>query len=80
MYDNATGKAKVIGGGKNAIGDAHTAAMIDIVVKGSQFTFSVNGNQLGTVTDTTYPQGTVGLAVDQGGVIFASNFSLSTPA
>ncbi len=80
VYDNATGKAKVIGGGKNAIGDAHTAAMIDIVVKGSQFTFSVNGNQLGTVTDTTYPQGTVGLAVDQGGVIFASNFSLSTPA
>jgi serine/threonine protein kinase len=80
VYDNATGVPKQIANGTNAVNDIHTAALIDIVVKGSQFTFSVNGNQLGTVTDTTYAQGTVGLAVDQGGTIFASNFSLSTPA
>jgi serine/threonine protein kinase len=80
VYDNVTGVPKQIKNGTNAVTDTHTAAMIDIVVKGSQFTFSVNGTQLGTVTDTTYTQGTTGIAVDQGGTIYASNFSLSAPA
>ncbi len=80
VYDNTTGMPKQIKNGTNAVADTHVAAMIDIVVKGSQFTFSVNGTQLGTVTDTTYTQGTTGIAVDQGGTIYASNFSLSAPA
>ena len=80
VYDNTTGAPKQIANGNNAVTDIHTAAMIDIVVKGSQFTFSINGTQVGTTTDTTYRQGTTGIAVDQGGTIYASNFSLSAPA
>ena len=79
IYDNNTGQPKQIAGGNNAVNDIHGQNAIDIVVKGSQFTFSVNGNQLGTANDTTYPQGTAGIAIDQGGIINASNFSLSTP-
>jgi serine/threonine protein kinase len=79
VYDNTTGQPTQIAHGNNAVNDIHGQIAVDIVVKGSQFTFSVNGNQLGTAQDTTYAQGTVGIAVDQGGSISASNFSLSTP-
>ncbi len=79
VYDN-TGVPKSIANGASAVNTIHGQTSIDIIVKGSQFTFSVNGNQLGTANDTTYAQGSVGIAIDQGGVVYASNFSLLTPA
>jgi serine/threonine protein kinase len=79
VYDN-NGQPKQITGGNKAVDDIHKQTSIDIIVKGSQFTFSVNGNQLGTVNDTTYAQGSVGIAVGAGGIVNASNFSLLTPA
>ena len=49
-----------------------------VAVNGQVFDFSVNGRTLGTVSDSTYGSGSVGIAVDKGGSVAASNFVLST--
>ena len=77
MYNNTTGApTKIATGG--TIGDAHTLMTLDVAVNGSNFTFYVNGNQVGSASDTSYAQGTVGIVLDSGGTLFASNFALYT--
>ena len=49
---------------------------MDVVANGAVFTFYVNSNEVGSVHDTTYQTGTVGIAVEAGGTVFASNFYL----
>jgi hypothetical protein len=54
------------------------SGLIDVVVSGPNFTFYVNNKLVGRANDTTYPSGTVGIAVDAGGSILVSNFALYT--
>lgn len=74
VYDNSTGAPTEIARGR--LSDALGTATVDVVVVGSNFTFYVNGQLLGKTNDGTYSSGTVGIALDAGGTIFASNFSL----
>jgi hypothetical protein len=75
VYNNTTGEPAQIASGRT-IGDAHALMTLDVVVNGVNFTFYVNGNQVGSAIDTTYKQGTVGIALDSGGTLYASNFVL----
>lgn len=47
-----------------------------MAVSGANFSFYVNGQLVGKTNDGTYSFGTVGIAVDAGGTIFASKFAL----
>lgn len=78
VYDNASGNPTEIAHGN--FGDSRAQTTLDIEVVGSQFTFYANGHPLGTANDTTYTSGTAGIAVDQGGTIYVSNFSVYAPA
>jgi serine/threonine protein kinase len=64
-----------IASGQTSI-DAHALLRITIVVVGSNFTFYINGQRVGTAQDATYSTGTVGVAVDAGGAILVKSFSL----
>ncbi len=75
VYDNANGNPTQIASGPS-IGDAHAHVTLDIVVNGPQFTFYANGQQIGSANDTTYPTGTTGIALDQGGTITINQFAL----
>lgn len=74
VYDNITGAPTEIARG--SLGGANGAATIDVVVSGANFSFYVNGQLVGKANDGTYSSGTVGIAVDAGGTIFASKFAL----
>jgi serine/threonine-protein kinase len=78
VYDNVTGAPTEIQRG--TFGDAHATVTIDVVAIGSHFTFYANGQKVGSASDNTYPTGTVGIAVDANGTVFASNFALYLPA
>jgi hypothetical protein len=75
VYDNNTGAPTTLAGG--TLGDAHASVTLTVSVNGQEFDFSANGRVLGTITDATYGNGTAGIAVDEGGVVTASNFVLS---
>ncbi|HEY6540698.1 MAG TPA: serine/threonine-protein kinase, partial [Ktedonobacteraceae bacterium] len=75
VYDNATGEPTQIASG-GPIGDAHSLMTVDVVAMGENFSFYVNGRQVGSVLNAVYAQGTVGIAVDSGGSLLASNFVL----
>ncbi len=77
VYNNTTGEPTQIARG-GTIGDAHASMTVDVAVNGGNFTFYVNGNQVGSASDATYKQGTVGIALDSGGTLIASNFVLYT--
>ncbi len=49
---------------------------VDVVVNGANFSFYVNGKHVGDATNGMYSIGTVGIVVDTGGDILASNFTL----
>jgi serine/threonine-protein kinase len=73
-YDNNTGVSTEIASGP--FGDVHTQVTLDVVVNGQQFSFYANGNELGSVSNTLYTSGTAGIAVNQGGSVTVSNFTL----
>jgi hypothetical protein len=75
VYDNVNGNPTQIASGPS-LGDAHARVTLDIVVNGSHFTFYVNGQQVGSISDTTYPTGTAGIVLDQSGTIVVSQFAL----
>jgi serine/threonine protein kinase len=75
VYDNTTGAETEISRG-GTLGGSHALITMTVVVSGSQFTFYANGRAVGSVSDQTYPSGTVGIAVDRGGSIVVSNFAL----
>jgi hypothetical protein len=75
VYDNVNGNPTQIASGPS-LGDAHSRLTLDIVVNGSHFTFYVNGQQVGSTSDTTYPTGTAGIVLDQSGTIVVSQFAL----
>jgi serine/threonine protein kinase len=74
VYDNVVGNPRELNRGP--FGDIHASATIDVVVIGQNFTFYSNNRQIGSASDSTYPTGTAGIAVETGGSIFASNFAL----
>lgn len=74
VYDNTTGAQTEIAHGN--FGNAYASVKVDVVAIGSNFSFYANGQKVGSVTDGTYPAGTVGIALDAGASIFASNFAL----
>ena len=49
---------------------------VDVVVNSANFSFYVNGKHVGDATNELYSMGTVGIVVDSGGDILASNFTL----
>jgi len=75
VYDNKTAIPTEITNGRS-IGDAHASILVDVAIMNRNFSFYVNGRQVGSVTDGKYSTGTVGIAVDQGGTVFARNFAL----
>ncbi len=75
VYDNTTGNQTLIASGPTNI-DAHASLRITVVIVGSNFTFYINGQRVGTALDSTYSIGTAGVAVDAGGTILVKNFSL----
>ena len=75
VYNNQTGAPIQISSG-GTVANAYSLLTMDVVANGAVFTFYVNGNEVGSVHDTTYQTGTVGIAVEAGGSIFASNFYL----
>ncbi len=75
VYDNVNGNPIQIASGPS-LGDAHARMTLDIVVKGSHFTFYANGQQIGSISDTTYPTGTAGIVLDQSGTVVVSQFAL----
>ncbi len=75
VYDTITANQTQIASGQTSI-DAHALLRITIVVVGSNFTFYINGQRVGTAQDATYSTGTVGVAVDAGGTILVKSFSL----
>lgn len=77
VYDNTSGNPTELTNG--SLGNPHASLLLDIVVTGQQFTFYANGRKLGAASDGTYASGTAGVAVDQGGTIFVSNFSVYAP-
>jgi len=80
VYDNNNGQQRELAKGTGALNNIHAAVTLDIVVSGQQFTFYADGNQLGTATDATYTSGTAGIALNQGGIVSASNFKLYATA
>jgi serine/threonine protein kinase len=78
VYDNSTGAPTEIARG--TLSGALGTATVDVVVAGSNFTFYVNGQLVGKTNDGTYSSGTVGIALDAGGTILASNFALYSSA
>jgi serine/threonine protein kinase len=77
VYNNTTGEPAQIAAGSTGV-DAHAPMTLDVVANGANFTFYVNGNQVGSVSNSTYPQGTVGVALDSGATLLVSNFVLYT--
>jgi hypothetical protein len=75
VYDNTTANQTQIASGPTNI-DAHASLRITVVIVGSNFTFYINGQRIGTAHDSTYSTGTAGVAVDAGGTILVKNFSL----
>ena len=78
VYDNTTGAPSEIASGSLNGAFSNGSGLLDVVVSGSNFTFYVNNKLVGRANDNTYPSGTVGIAVDAGGSILASNFALYT--
>jgi hypothetical protein len=76
VYDNVNGNPTEIASG--SFGEVHAPVTLDIVVNGSRFTFYANGHQVGSASDSTYPTGTAGIALDQSGTIVVSQFALYT--
>lgn len=74
VYNNASAARTQLAQG--TLRNAHTLLMLDIAVVGQQITVYANGRQLGTITDATYPSGNAGIAVEQGGTIYVSGFTL----
>src|SRR5436305_2202275 len=74
LYDNNTGSQTKLTG--DNLGDPHAPVTLTVVANGSQFRFYANGNLLGSINDNTYTSGTVGIAVDQGGSVVVSNFTV----
>ena len=74
VYDNTTGAPTEIARG--SLSGTSGTATVDIVVVGANFSFYVNGQLVGKTNDGTYPSGTVGIALDANGTIFATNFAL----
>ncbi|GHO90998.1 hypothetical protein KSF_010460 [Reticulibacter mediterranei] len=77
VYDNTTGNPTKLTGGN--FGDAYAPITLAVIVNGQQFTFYANGTMLGKISDTSYSNGTAGIAVDQGVRVVVSNFALYTP-
>ena len=77
VYNNTNAARTEIASG--TFGNVHASVTIDIVVNGADFTFYANGHKIGNVNNGIYSTGTVGLAVDAGGTILASNFALYQP-
>lgn len=80
VYDNNTGQPTRFKRGNLGL-DIHSPITLAIVVTGNNFSFYANGNKLaGGAFNATYPTGTAGIAVAQGGTVTASNFELYNPA
>jgi serine/threonine protein kinase len=79
VYDNATGLPTEIGRGAT-FGDVHAPMTLAVVANGWQFSFYANGRALGSVSNQTYSSGTSGIAVNEGGSVVVSNFTLYTTA
>jgi hypothetical protein len=75
VYDNITGCPKQIATG-GIQGNANSSMKVDVLVNGPSFTFYLNDKFVGKAFDEQYSTGTVGVAVDAGGSIIASNFAL----
>ncbi len=76
VYDNTTGTPSQIASGVTSIG-ANALLRMTVVAIGPNFTFYVNGQNVGNAYDTTYSTGTAGVTVDARGTVQVKSFSLS---
>ncbi len=76
VYDNNTGALTRLATG--SLGSpVQDSVQMAVVVKGSQFSFYINGQSVKTLNDQTYSTGTAGIALGTGANVAASNFTLS---
>jgi serine/threonine protein kinase len=75
VYDNASGAQTQIASGATSM-NAHSLLRVTVVIMGTNFTFYVNRQRVGTAYDRTYGTGTAGIAVDAGGTVLVRSFSL----
>lgn len=79
MYDDQTGSPTILGTGSisRPLDGKFT---IDLAVYQNVFRFFLNGQELGSVTDSTYPSGTLGFAVNPEATVLFQNLALYQPA
>ncbi len=75
VYDNITGKGTLLHRQQATI-QFDGLITIDVVVHGNTFTFYLNGQRQGSVQNTLYPNGSIGLAVNVGADIFFRNLAI----
>ncbi len=75
-YNNNTGALNTIQTGSVTFKNPYAPVTITVASNGSQFSFYTDGTLIGNATDATYASGGVGIAIDGGGTVTASTFSI----
>ncbi len=75
-YSNSTGTLNTIQTGSVTFNNPYAPVTITVASHGSQFSFYVDNTLIGNATDATYASGGVGIAIDGGGTVIASTFSI----
>lgn len=75
IYDDKTGHATTLGTGSIPI-PPYNKFTIDLAIHADVFTFFLNGQELGAVTDSTYPSGTLGFTVKPDTTVLFQNLAI----
>ena len=76
VYDNNTGLPTILTQG-SLTNPFQDSVQMAVVVKGSKFSFYIDGQFVGSVSDQSYAIGSCGIVVGPGAGISATHFSLS---
>jgi serine/threonine protein kinase len=80
IYSNTNGNQLSLASGKIPVGkipvEKNSLLTLTVVAAGADFTFYINGQFEGSIHNTVYDTGSVGIAVDAGGKIGVKSFSL----
>jgi serine/threonine protein kinase len=78
VYDSIAGNSKPLTSGKQTGIKTDTGVTLTVAVKGTNLSFYINNQLVGTTQDNTYSSGSVGIAVDHNGEVVVDQFSLSS--
>lgn len=75
FYDDRTGHSTPLSTGIVPV-SFNSTLTIDLVIQENNFTFFLNGQELGSAEDSTYPSGTLGFAVNPGASVLFQNLRI----